>query len=149
LADWKWLVGNIDPIAIIEDDDPFRIALGDLLEVAGYSCRLYRSAEAFLDDLGTGLGKQAFACVITDYRLPGMNGLDLHKALGARGHAVPMLLMSSDLSPRLAARALQQGFSAALSKPLAEAQLTAQIDAAITTDRSGGADRDEGSSWTQ
>lgn len=113
-------------IAVIEDDHEVREALGDLLSINGYACRLYTTAEQFL----AGFGRESLACIVSDLRLPGIDGLALQRELVARGAAVPLLLITAGVTPQLAARARRAGIEAVLMKPVSDALLLAQIDIA-------------------
>lgn len=114
-------------LAVIEDDDAVRDAMGELLDVLGHGSRLYSSAEQFL----TNLRSEAFDCIITDLRLPGLDGLDLHRELRARGDATPVILMTSHISRQLKLRAVQAGLHAVLLKPVAAASLMAELATAL------------------
>jgi FixJ family two-component response regulator len=67
-------------VHVVDDDASFLVALARLLKAAGYAVQTYASAADFLAKLGDGAG-----CVITDLRMPGMDGLDLqHAAINER-----------------------------------------------------------------
>ena len=66
-------------VHVVDDDTSFLVALARLLKASGYAVQTYASAADFLAKLGDGAG-----CVVTDLRMPGMDGLDLQQAL-ARG----------------------------------------------------------------
>ena len=67
-------MSNPPLIAIVDDDEAVREALSDLLQVEGLDARTFASARAFL----TGTVAD-FDCVITDVRMPGMDGLELQR----------------------------------------------------------------------
>jgi FixJ family two-component response regulator len=120
------IVQDLPLVAVIEDDAAVREALGDLLAIGGYACRLYATAEQFL----AGLGREPVACIVSDLRLPGIDGLALQRELVARGAAVPLLLITTAVTPHLAARARRAGVLAVLQKPVNDAVLLAQIEIA-------------------
>ena len=86
-------------VAIIEDDAAVCNALAFSLQTDGLSVREYGCAEDLLKD--------AFAveidCLVVDYRLPNMNGLDMLKELRRRGIDAPAILIATE--PSLAVRA--------------------------------------------
>lgn len=102
-------------IAVVEDDDSVREALLELLEALDLQSVGFDTAEACLE----AYSPEAFSIVITDVQLPGINGLELQRELRARGAALPVILVSSrdDAATRL--RAMGDGATAYLTKPLA------------------------------
>jgi FixJ family two-component response regulator len=78
-------------IAIVDDDDSIRYALGSLLLAADFQVLAFASAEEFLHSLD---GK-AIGCLIADINLPGMSGVALTEALAAAGHAIPTVLITA------------------------------------------------------
>jgi FixJ family two-component response regulator len=67
-------------IAVIDDDESFRIALVGLLRSLGYEAEGFASAVEFINSGGEG----SCDCIITDFKMPGMSGLDLLQLLNAR-----------------------------------------------------------------
>ena len=59
-------------VAVIDDDEPFRIALVESIDSLGYAARGYASAEEFLP----AAGENVAYCVITDIHMTGMSGFD-------------------------------------------------------------------------
>lgn len=79
-------------VAIVDDDAELRRAVGDLLSSNGFRSRSYSSAEQFLR---SRQGWQS-GCLILDVRLPGMSGLQLHRALTAKGFAIPVIFITAE-----------------------------------------------------
>lgn len=71
-------------IAIVDDDDEVQASFPELLEVSGHASQSFASAAALLACRGT----DDFASVITDVRMPGLDGLELRARLRAEGGAV-------------------------------------------------------------
>src|SRR5215510_16572491 len=66
-------------VAVIEDDESYRVAVQRLLKSAGLSVQSFASAEAFLNS-----GQQhETGCLISDIRMPGMSGLELQSKLNS------------------------------------------------------------------
>jgi len=108
-------------IAIVDDDALIREALKDLLDSAGYSSVVFSSAQRFLKSKRL----TTFACLITDMRMPGTTGLELHRRLVAAGHAIPTILITAYPDEALRARAIGAGIRCYLPKPVtSEALLT-------------------------
>jgi two-component system response regulator FixJ len=109
-------MGALGPrcVYVIDDDQVVLESTAFLLGALGFQCRAFASAESFLRTaarLGPG-------CVLTDLRMPEMDGYGLAAALQERGVAWPVLLMTSENGPELAHRAENHGFAALLRKPL-------------------------------
>jgi FixJ family two-component response regulator len=78
-------------VFLVDDDDGSRSALRFLLEAEGFTVRAYCSPEGLLND-----GKTfPDGCLVTDYNMPGMNGLGLVSAL-RRGNLIPAILVTRD-----------------------------------------------------
>jgi len=80
------------PICVVEDDDAVRASTRLLLESAGYTVREYASAASFLKDAAAINA----ACLLFDYQLGGMTGLDLLELLRAHGVAAPAIIMTAN-----------------------------------------------------
>jgi len=100
-------------IAVVDDDDSFRIALVESLCSQGYGARGFASAEEFF----AGDGEQSSDCVITDIHMPGMSGLDLKRELMGRGSKVPVIMITARVEPSLEADAAGIGAICLLRKP--------------------------------
>lgn len=114
-------------IAIVDDDDDVREALADLLLVHGLSSRAYDRAESFLAQYAPGV----FDCIVTDVRMPGMSGLDLLRHLRRLGDAVPVVVVTSDGSPKTRSQALEGGAHAFMTKPVDDAALLGHLQAVL------------------
>ena len=105
-------------VAVVDDDPAVLDSLRLLLEVAGHRVAIYASATSFLDDC---LAQPA--CLILDYHMPYMSGLELAERLCVQGVRVPVLLITSSPSAALLARATRLGIEKVLEKPPDEAEL--------------------------
>lgn len=103
-------------IAVVEDNEGLRVALGRLLRAAGYRTALYESAEAYL-----AAAPAAPVCLLLDMNLPGMSGLDLQRHLRTRPSPPAIILMSADRS--LADDAESLGCDAFFAKPVPTCEL--------------------------
>ncbi len=119
----------------VVDDDPAVVeSTAFLASALGYQCTTFTSPEELLAQLD-GL---AAGCVLSDLRMPGMNGYDLAMALRGKSIGWPMLLMSSENGPEVERAARDRGFSAFLRKPLDSAMLASALEtacAALAADR--------------
>ena len=114
-------------IAIIDDDESFRVALVESLSSFGYGADGYASAEDYVGSIG---GK-SFSCVVTDIHMPGMSGLDLMKHLAAGGSTTPVVLITARSDANLEAKAAVAGAVCLLRKPFEISELTTCIEGAV------------------
>ena len=114
-------------IAVIDDDDSFRVALLEALSSLGYGARGFASAEEFL----AGDGTEPYDCVITDIHMPGMSGFDLKRQLVARAPGLPVIMTTADAEPGLDARAAAIGAVCLLRKPFEADAMTDCLERAL------------------
>lgn len=117
-----------DPlIAIIDDDASARNAATTLVRSLGFSTVAFSTADEFL----VSDALDATACVVTDLRMPGTTGLDLHRALVAAGRRIPTILVTAFPDGVSRAMAEKAGVQAYLAKPLDPRHLLEHIRGAI------------------
>ncbi len=114
-------------IAIVDDDALIRETLKDLLESAGYSSVVFSSAQGFLRSKRLS----RVACLITDMRMPGTSGIELHQKLVAAGHAIPTILITAYPDETVRARAARAGILCYLPKRVTSDALLACVDEAL------------------
>ena len=114
-------------IAIVDDDAMIRETLKDLLDSAGYSSVVFSSAQRLLKSKRLA----TFACLITDMRMPGTTGLELHQRLVAAGHAIPTILITAYPDETVRARAISAGIRCYLPKPVTSDALLTCVDEAL------------------
>ena len=100
-------------VAVIEDDDFTRSALGRLLDAAGFEHALFESAETFLASKQDG----GWICLIVDVQLTGMSGIDLQWTLHSQGSEAPVIIITAKATDAIRDRAEQAGCAAFLTKP--------------------------------
>ena len=118
---------NKGKVYVIDDDEAMRDSLNFLLESADFSVTLFETAQNFLDAL-PGL---AFGCVVSDVRMPGIDGIELLKRMKAGHSAFPILIMTGHGDVPLAVEAMKLGAVDFLEKPFEDDRLIGMIDAAI------------------
>jgi FixJ family two-component response regulator len=118
------VLGNLE-IAVIDDDESFRIALVESLSSLGYGSSGYASAEDYVR------ADRSFNCVVTDIHMPGMSGLDLTKRLTAWGSTTPVVLITARSDPNLRAKAAAAGAKCLLRKPFEINDLIECIEGAL------------------
>ena len=116
-------------IAVIDDDDSFRLALLRLLYASGFDPVGYSSAEDFLKDTyQAGLGVQ---CLVLDVYMGGMTGFDLQKTLSAGGFMPPIIFVSAHEKQDIAELKKQTGCFDFFSKPVPSKLLLAAVQNAV------------------
>jgi FixJ family two-component response regulator len=105
-----------DVILLVDDDAAVRNALKFSLEMEGFSVRLYPTPEALLAESDL----PAVGCLVIDYRMPEIDGLELVERLRNRGVALPVLLISGRVTRSLRDRASGLGVRDVLEKPLSD-----------------------------
>ena len=98
-------------VAVIEDDDIARTALGRLLDAAGFEHALFESAETFL----ASKRDREWNCLIVDVQLTGMSGIDLQWTLRSVGSDAPVIIITARATDAIRERAEQAGCAAFLS----------------------------------
>ena len=114
-------------VYVIDDDEAMRDSLNFLLDSAGLEVTLFETAQQFLDAL-PGLD---FGCVVSDVRMPGIDGIELLKRMKAAQSKFPILIMTGHGDVPLAVEAMKLGAIDFLEKPFDDDRLTGMIEAAI------------------
>jgi len=99
-------------VFIVDDDPDVRDSLRTLLEVMGFSVHCFGSAKQFLDGDDARHG-----CLITDIRMPDMNGLELQDEITRRQMNLAVIVMTGHGDVPLAVRAIKAGAVDFLEKP--------------------------------
>ncbi|MCD0422033.1 response regulator transcription factor FixJ [Rubrivivax sp. JA1024] len=119
-------------VHVIDDDLAMRESIEFLLSSAGYEVKLYESAQTFLD-----LPDVEFGCILSDVRMPGIDGLDLLKRQKAAGSKLPVLIMTGHGDVPLAVEAMKLGASDFIEKPFDDDRLIGLIELALKQAQEG------------
>ena len=123
-------------VYVIDDDPAMRDSLDFLLDAAGLKARLFESAVSFLEalpELGPG-------CIVSDVRMPNLDGLELLKRLRESNKPLPIIIMTGHGDIPLAVEAMKLGAIDFIEKPFEDDRLIGTI----TTALSGAAQRHKG-----
>jgi len=101
-------------IGIIDDDNEVRFSVGVLIEVSGFDVEMFGSAEEFL----ACENFSRFACLIVDFRLSGLSGLDLLRRLREQHVLTPAIVSSGFISESEEAEFIAAGALKVLHKPV-------------------------------
>jgi len=100
-------------VAVIEDDESYRVAVQRLLKSAGFSAQSFACAEDFLSS-----GQQhETGCLIADIRMPGMSGLDLQSKLNSDHCTIPTIFITAHGDEKMRLQAMRAGAVKFLTKP--------------------------------
>ena len=114
-------------VSIVDDDKSARNAIGSLVRSFGLEVDTFDCAEAFLHS-----GRvEDTACLITDWQMPGMNGVELMELLRVRGYSTPIIFITAHPEERIRTRVLSAGAACFLTKPFMEEDLVGCLDNAF------------------
>ncbi len=116
-------------IHIVDDDAAMRDSLSFLLDVSGFRTRAYASAEALLEQAGD----LQSGCILTDVRMPGMNGLELVRKVRELGLPHPVVVMTGHGDVPLAVEAMKAGARDFIEKPFSDEFLLRALRSACET----------------
>jgi two-component system response regulator FixJ len=120
-------------VYVIDDDDAMRDSLDFLLGAADFHVTLFESAQHFLD----ALPDASFGCVVSDVRMPGIDGIEMLKRLKASRSIFPVVIMTGHGDVPLAVEAMKLGAVDFLEKPFEDDRLIGMIDIALKQAESG------------
>ena len=109
-------------VYVIDDDEAVRDSMAFLLETADLKVRTYESAETFLDERDRAPG-----CIITDVRMPGINGLELARRIRDSGSNEPVIVITGHADLPLAIEAMRAGVIDFVEKPFDDEVLLGSI----------------------
>jgi two-component system, LuxR family, response regulator FixJ len=113
-------------VYVIDDDAAMRDSLNFLLDAAGFDVALFDTATKFLNVLP----RLDFGCVVSDVRMPGIDGIELLKRMKALKSRFPIVIITGHGDVPLAVEAMKLGAVDFLEKPFEDDRLIAMIDAA-------------------
>lgn len=123
-------------IHVIDDDAAMRDSLAFLLDVNGFQAEVFESANTFI----AKAMNNAPACVVSDIRMPGMNGIELVRKLKTDGISCPVILITGHGDVALAVEAMKAGAVDFIEKPFDDAILLGAIRSALESRPAGQGD---------
>ena len=114
-------------VHIVDDDPAMRDSLSFLLDVNGFQPYAYDSANAFL----SAATINTLSCVVSDIRMPGMNGIELVRKLRSQGATCPVILITGHGDVALAVEAMKAGAADFIEKPFDDSALLGAIRSAL------------------
>lgn len=114
-------------VYVVDDDQGVLGSLRFLLETDGFEVRTFRSGPALLDSLHEGRAD----CIVVDYKMPGMNGVDLAEKLRDLKVKSPVLMITGYPDETISSRAAAVGVRQVVLKPHLEESLAFHIRGAV------------------
>ncbi|MEZ6016828.1 MAG: response regulator transcription factor [Planctomycetota bacterium] len=112
-------------ILVVEDEESLALGIRDALEHAGHSVKVSHDGKRALEMARTG----EFDLLVLDLMLPGMNGLDVLRALRDANHRVRVLLLTALADEDDIIKGLEAGADDYMKKPFSPRELLARVDA--------------------
>ncbi len=125
-------------VHIVDDDASFLTAAARLLRATGYSVKTFDSAPALLAQVSP----EVTGCVVSDLRMPGLDGLDLQAALATSGVMLPIIFLTGQGSIPSSVQAMRRGAEDFLEKRAPKEQLLDAVNRALDRNARERAERD-------
>ena len=114
-------------IAILDDEEPVRIALGRLLHSAGFQIECFASGKQFVESLSNRVPD----CLVLDLHMSGLTGLDVLNLLITKKVRIPTVMITGHDMQNMKERALAAGADSYLIKPLDDSVLISAVQDSI------------------
>lgn len=114
-------------VYVVDDDDAARDSLVMLLKSDGLAARSFASAHEFLATFDPA----ARGCIVTDLRMPSMDGIELIRALKGLGCLLPVIVITGHADVSRAVDAMKAGASDFIEKPYEAEQLLRAVRGCI------------------
>lgn len=117
-------------IRIVDDDEGFGDAIRFMLKTDGWLVSYYSETGTFLkkDDLDVP------GCIILDYQMPLVNGLEFQDILAHRGYRQPIIFLTAHADVDMAISAFRSGAADILKKPVSSEILLEAVERAVESD---------------
>ena len=115
-------------VAAVDDDFRIRESIESLVASAGHIPLVFASAEEFLQSGASA----TVVCLITDVRMPGIDGLELQRRVRLQRPGLPVIFITAHYDIEIRQRALSQGAAGFLYKPFDAADLLGAIELALS-----------------
>ena len=115
-------------IAIIDDDESVRVALGSFFRSMGLASQAFASANEFLESDNW----RAATCLILDVMMPGINGIELQHRLAVNDCRIPIIFITGHGDENTRTRALRAGAVSFLAKPFSEDAILGAVQSVIS-----------------
>lgn len=116
-------------VFVIDDDAAARESVQAMVKSRGYDVRGFSSAEDFLEQYApdwTG-------CIVTDVRMPGMNGIEFLQRMKDKKITLPVIVITGYADVPMAVQAMKSGAATFLEKPCQDQELASNIEQAMSS----------------
>jgi two-component system response regulator FixJ len=120
-------------VYIVDDAEEVRSSLVFLLQGEGYACRAFANGSEFLTEL---LGLDP-GCVLLDFQMPGLTGLEVQSELRWMEVEWPVIMMTGRGNINVRMKAMSHGVFDFLEKPFEEEMLMQILDRALSSGKIG------------
>jgi FixJ family two-component response regulator len=117
-------------VFVVDDDEQVRRSIDQLGRSVGLNVVAFASADEFLKRVS----EEVSGCLVTDVRMPGMNGLELQNQLNESGFCLPVIVITGYAEVPMAVQALKAGAFDFIQKPFRPQALVEVIQRAIESD---------------
>lgn len=114
-------------VHVVDDDQMVRESLEWLLQSVKLPVHLHANGQAFLEAFEPGRP----GCVVLDVRMPGINGMDLHRLIRDLDPDIPVILVTGHADVPMAIRAMKEGAFEFIEKPYNDQHMLERVQAAI------------------
>jgi FixJ family two-component response regulator len=118
-------------VFVVDDDEPMRRSLENLIRSVGLRVEVFASAQEFL----RSQRPEVPCCLVLDVRLPGLSGLDLQKRMAAADIEIPIIFITGHGDIPMTVQAMKAGAVEFLTKPFRDQALLDAIQQALERDR--------------
>ena len=123
------MVSSSATVFVIDDEEQSRESVCALVQSMNYPAQAFESGEAFLEEYDGSPG-----CVVTDYRMSGMNGLELQEQLLEQEHDIPVIVVTAYARTPVTVQVIQKGAVTMLDKQYNEDDLWSAIREGLSRD---------------
>lgn len=120
---------NHGTVHLIDDDEGVREAVAILLTEAGFTVRSYKSGLEFLATPASA------GCIVSDIRMPELDGLELQQRLNKTGNTLPIIFITGHGDIQMAVQAMRGGASNFIEKPFDDTTLIEAVEDALKKNR--------------
>ena len=118
-------------VFVVDDDEGIRVSLERALKMRAYRDQTFGSARAFLEEYRAGQN----GCLVLDYGMPDMNGLELQRHMNASDINLPFIFITGHGGVPESVQAIKGGALDFIEKPFPQSALIERIEAAFEITR--------------
>jgi two-component system, LuxR family, response regulator FixJ len=122
------IVQEIEPVVyVVDDEETSREAIGRMVKQRGIAFQAHSTAIEFLD----GFDPNTYGCVVLDFRMPGLDGIELQRRMNERKFKIPIIFVSEKPEVATATSAMRAGALDLMEKPIKSEELWPRLTQAF------------------